>query len=112
MGLSQEELAFLLGGLEGTSVLRHENSERTPSLGTVLSYAAVFGVDPRELFAGLNEDALRLARVQAKELLKSTKGQLPTKVLERKVEFLERLSGTLEPHVVPIPDDDEACGQY
>lgn len=102
----------MLGGLEGTSVLRHESSERTPSLGTVLSYAAVFGVDPRELFAGLYEDALRLTRVQAKELLKSTKGQLPTKALEGKVDFLKDLSGSLEPRLVPIPDDEDACEEY
>lgn len=102
-GLSQDELGFLLGGVEGTCVLRHEGFQRTPSLETALLYSAIFQVDPREIFAGLYEDALHLAQSQAQILLASTEG-LPIKDrsrAERKIEFLEGLSSNPEPHLVP-----------
>jgi len=103
-GLSQEELAFLAGGLRGSSLVRHENFGRTPGLETALLYAAIFQTDPREVFAGLHEKVETRARRRAKQLLRSSKGQLPTKALEQKVAFLEGLSGTREPHYVPCEE--------
>lgn len=52
-GLSQEELAFLLGSKSGTKVSRHEQERREPSLKTALAYAAVYGVPVEDLFSGL-----------------------------------------------------------
>ena len=50
--LSQDEVAFLLGGLSGTKVSRYERRTRVPQLDTALAYEAVFGTPVRELFAG------------------------------------------------------------
>lgn len=52
-GLSQDELAFLLGSKSGTKVSRHEQGRREPSLRTALAYAAVYRVPVEELFPGL-----------------------------------------------------------
>lgn len=109
-GLSQEELAFLLGGIEDATVSRHEAFERQPRLRTALLYSAILGVDPRELFAGLYEDEQQEARKRAGELLKTLEGQLPTRTLERKLELLHGLSDSLEPRYVPeTPDETPRC---
>ncbi len=65
-GLSQDEMAFLLGYQSGTKVSRYERFARQPSLQVVLAYKIIFGVDARELFAGVFEDVERqtLRRVQ------------------------------------------------
>jgi DNA-binding XRE family transcriptional regulator len=52
-GLSQAELAFLLGSESGTKVSRHEQERREPSLRTALAYAAVYRVPVEDLFSGL-----------------------------------------------------------
>lgn len=52
-GLSQRELAFLLGSKSGTKVSRHEQERREPSLKAALAYAAVYRVPVEELFPGL-----------------------------------------------------------
>lgn len=52
-GLSQRELAFLLGTKSGTKVSRHEQAQREPSLRTALAYAAVYRVPVEDLFPGL-----------------------------------------------------------
>ena len=51
-GLSQDDVAFLLGVQSGAEVSRHETFKRVPTLKTALSYEAIFGVPVRELFAG------------------------------------------------------------
>src|SRR5262245_50895823 len=52
IGLSQEEVAFLLGCQDGAKVSRYERLSREPNLDTVLAYKVVFGVPLNELFAG------------------------------------------------------------
>src|SRR5207245_5960688 len=54
-GLSQDEVAFLLGCRSGAKVSRYERLARRPSLETAFAYEAVFGVPARELFAGVFE---------------------------------------------------------
>ena len=67
--LSQEELAQLLGGAAGSSVLRHEDYQRIPTLETALRYAAIFRADPREIFAGRYAKESRIVKQHAHELL-------------------------------------------
>jgi DNA-binding XRE family transcriptional regulator len=56
-GLSQDELAFLLGSKSGTKVSRHEQGRREPSLRTAFAYAAVYQVPVEDLFPGLAQTA-------------------------------------------------------
>ena len=51
-GLTQDELAFLLGCKSGAKVSRYERFARTPNLQTALAYEVVFGAPARELLAG------------------------------------------------------------
>lgn len=51
-GLSQDELAFLLGWKSGSAVSRLEQGRRKPPLEILLAMEAIFGIPIRELFAG------------------------------------------------------------
>ena len=54
-GLSQDEVAFLLGGENGGMVSRYEQFNRVPSLETACAYEALFGVPTSQLFAGVSK---------------------------------------------------------
>jgi len=66
VGLSQREVAFLLGCKSGTKVSRYECFARQPALQTIFAYELIFGRSARELFAGLFQEVERetLCRVQ------------------------------------------------
>lgn len=51
-GLSQDELAFLLGKNSGTFVCRIESGRRSATLETLLAFEAIFGVPLHELYPG------------------------------------------------------------
>lgn len=48
--LSQEDVAFLLGGTSGTSVSRHERGRRVPTVQTALAYEIILGQPVGELY--------------------------------------------------------------
>jgi len=68
-GLSQDEVAYLLGSSTGTKVSRYERGGRQPNLDTALAYEAIFRVPTRVLFAGRQQKVdqavrRRVARLQ------------------------------------------------
>ena len=71
-GLSQTDLAFLLGNGSRVNISRYEHHASMPSLEIALAYEVVFGVPACELFAGVFEEAqtqiLKKARLLAKRL--------------------------------------------
>ena len=74
-GLSQPEVAFLLGGDTGTQISRYERRRRLPPLRAALACQAVFGVPVADLFAGVSD---RVARdVDARRRILQTKLQDP-----------------------------------
>jgi transcriptional regulator with XRE-family HTH domain len=66
--LSQDDLAFLLGSEDGTTVSRYERGRRTPSLDTALAYEAILGIPVRDLFAGRFLVVEELIRARARTL--------------------------------------------
>jgi transcriptional regulator with XRE-family HTH domain len=52
-GLTQQEVAFLLGCENGAQVSRYEKRRRLPPLETALACGVIFGVPMEELFAGV-----------------------------------------------------------
>ena len=54
-GLSQDEMAYLLGTRSGTKVSRYERLWRAPSLDTAFAYEVIFDTPARDLFAGRYE---------------------------------------------------------
>lgn len=64
--LSQREIAVLIATLSGTTVSRHEEGSRSPSLADALAYEALFGVPASALFPREYEKAR--AGVEARAL--------------------------------------------
>ena len=58
-GLTQRELAFLLGVKNHSPVSEIEKRHRAPMLRTALALEAIFGVPVGELFAGMREPIAR-----------------------------------------------------
>lgn len=87
-GLSQDEVAFLLGITGGTEVSRHEMFRRIPTLKNALAYEAIFGVPVRELFAGEFRKVEAEIKARAMELahriaVPGPKGKLKRSLLAR-----------------------------
>src|SRR5258708_36308668 len=69
-GLSQADVAMLLGAVSGTKVSRYENFTRMPGALTILAFEIIFNQPASELFAG-SYDAVRLAvQDRARPMLK------------------------------------------
>jgi transcriptional regulator with XRE-family HTH domain len=54
-GLSQREVAFLMGCETGAQISRYERRRRLPPLKTALACEAILGIPVAELFAGLRQ---------------------------------------------------------
>jgi transcriptional regulator with XRE-family HTH domain len=91
-GLSQDEVAFLLGRQHGTKVSRYERNTRQPGLETLLAYELVFNTPVRNLFAGVFEKVeaitLRRAQLLARKLSAATR----TPRTARKLELLGHIT--------------------
>lgn len=83
-GLSQLDIAILLGVKTASKVSRYENGRRLPPLETVLAYEAILGRPIVELFGGryrrIKEDVKR----RAAGLLRSAKSPRGVRFAERK----------------------------
>jgi transcriptional regulator with XRE-family HTH domain len=93
-GLSQDEVAFLLGGTSGTRVSRYEHSHGLPNLETALAFEAILGVPTRELFAGTFAKVEEATKARA-ETLAGTIQQSVGRRLQLtglKLETLDRIS--------------------
>jgi transcriptional regulator with XRE-family HTH domain len=71
-GLSQEEMAFLLGCRSGTKVSRYECFARQPTLQNAFVYEVVFRMHLREMFGGVyqkvEQKTLKRARLLVQKL--------------------------------------------
>jgi transcriptional regulator with XRE-family HTH domain len=91
-GLSQDEVAFLMGCQNGTKVSRYERSSRKPTLETVLAYAIVFGAPGRELFAGTFEKVEKRIMNRAQLLTRKLNRATPDKMAARKLQILQAIT--------------------
>ena len=87
-GLTQKDIARLVGRASSTHISRVERGLRTPSLETLIAYEIVFGIPPRSLipnrYADIEERVLREAQTLFAELQDDR-----TRRGARKREFLE-----------------------
>lgn len=91
-GLSQDEVAFLVGYQSGTRISRYESFERVPTLEVALACEAVLGVPARELFAGVYENAAEETKRRATRLAKRLAAEPAGTASERKLALLARLA--------------------
>lgn len=94
-GLSQDEVAFLLGSKSSTGVAHHEGSIHEPSLRAAMAYEVIFRASLKELFAGMYE------RVEADVIKRANKllRRLPVESMSE--EKLRALMAIVEP---PLDD--------
>jgi DNA-binding XRE family transcriptional regulator len=94
-GLTQQELAFLIGVKNGTVISRIEGLTKAPRLEWAVACAVLFDTRALELFPGLfsevHEDLLR----RATELYEELQGN-PSKATRVKLDFLETVLARLE----------------
>jgi DNA-binding XRE family transcriptional regulator len=94
-GLTQKELAFLIGAKSGTVVSRIEGVKRTPNLAAALACALVFDVAPVDLFPVLVFQIHGNVRRRVNELYEELQGN-PNKLTRKKLDFFEALLARLE----------------
>jgi transcriptional regulator with XRE-family HTH domain len=94
-GLSQDDLAFLLGCGSGTKVSRYELFRRQPGLATVFALEAIFGKPARELFAGMYEDAEQQTADRARRLIQRLNKDRDDSQLRRKLALLQTIAGEM-----------------
>lgn len=90
-GLTHEEIAFLIGGMAGTSYSRHETGRRLPMLRTALMYEFIFGVTVRTLYEGVFHEVRLSVAVRARGLMASLERQPPSVERDRKLNIVRRL---------------------
>jgi len=69
-GLSQHEVAVVIGCSDGALVSRHERSHHLPPLRRAIAYEALFRVPISEIFAGLQERIERDIETELQKLEK------------------------------------------
>jgi len=90
-GLSQEDLAFLLGLKSGQIISRYERLDRVPSLETVLACQLLFDALPHELYPGLYAKVESITRRRTKTLIARIAEHPDQERLARKHAFLLRI---------------------
>jgi DNA-binding XRE family transcriptional regulator len=90
-GFTHDEVAFLLGGMCGTSYSRHEGHKRLPILKTALMYEFIFGATVRELYEGVFQDMQQRVLIRAKGLLASLEAKPKSAQRDQKIAVLRRL---------------------
>ena len=96
-GLSQDEVAFLLGCHTGAKVSRYEHMARRPSVETVFAYRAMCDVPVRELFSGMYEKVEDDIRKRARALAEKLGAAHADRVTLRKIESLKAMASAVAP---------------
>ncbi len=88
-GLSQRDLAFLLGLQSSQMISRYEKSIRTPSLKIIIAASLLFDAPPGDLFPGLAREVELLLISRAKTLAAASKTKhISDPVFSHKRDFL------------------------
>ena len=93
-GLTQDEMAYLLGCQDGAKVSRYERLHRQPNLETALGCQVVFGVPAHELFPGMYKQVEQNIIPRAQLLSKQVTHGTPDPYTNRKIEALNSITGT------------------
>lgn len=92
-GLSQDEMAFLLGWSYRANVSSYEHFKRTPNLRLAFAQEVLFGASARDLCAGIYQDVERGTVERAQQLIE----KLRAKKLDRTtVQKLNALNAAVE----------------
>lgn len=105
-GLSQAELAFLIGVEKAASVSRYEQSLRLPSAEVLLALEFVFSQPIQELYAGVAERVQGSVTSRARTLLENL-DDTPSPELVLKLELLSKLARPDDVSIIPLWEEKE-----
>ena len=92
-GLSQRDLAQLVGYLREWQISRHERSEASPPLHIALAYEVIFGIPVSKLFRGIHAKVTEEVRSKIygmqRDAEQSTRAP-STKATQRKQQWLNQ----------------------
>lgn len=91
-GLTQKDVAALLGLETGSTISRTEKGNDIPSVKVILGYCVLFEVHPQELVPGIILDIENTAHVGAHVLEEQLKKRPETPTVLVRLKFLKKLS--------------------
>ena len=91
-GLSQREIAYLLGYQDDARVSRYEHFRSAPSLRIALAFSVLFKVPTDQLFGGDYKKVEAVVNRRAKILLNRVAAGKPDQATIRKLSVLKQLS--------------------
>ena len=94
-GLTQRELAFLIGVKNGTVISRLEGLKKSPRLAWAVACAVVFDTRALEIFPGLFSEVYDDVLNRTTQLYEELQGN-PSKTTRLKLDFLETVLARLE----------------
>ena len=94
-GLSQEEIAFLLG-FHSSHICRYERFRRTPGLRIAIAFEVIFKAPVRVLFHGDYRAIENFVHRRVKRLMTRLKKQKANRLTDRKLAHLEKIIGEFE----------------
>jgi transcriptional regulator with XRE-family HTH domain len=95
-GLSQDEVAFLLGCASGAKVSRYERFARQPNWETVAACEVVFRAPMRDLLAGGYQKVEETVHQRAQILAEKLNAGKPDRMTRRKRAYLMALTSPVE----------------
>lgn len=95
-GLTQEDVAFLVGLSVASQVSRHESGEREPDLRLALDYKLIFDATVHELLPRIYLDVAKNVRSRAQALLDKQGEDASTQRSTCKAEHLRGLIARVE----------------
>ena len=102
-GLSQHEVAFLLGCQDGAKISRYERHARRPSLENAWGYGIIFGARAEELFGGAVQKVARQIIKRAEILVRKLESPNPVPLTALKLQTLQAISSGPEPRPLRKP---------
>ena len=90
-GLTQRDLAFLLGLNTGTEISRHERKVRQPALTAVISYELLFDIRPKDILELVYKEQCSNLLEQAKQLKSDLRTRPPTPLILHRIARIDAL---------------------
>ena len=89
--LTQKEVAFLVGSQTSANVCRHEQSQQSPNLHTLLAYEMLFRTPVRNLYGGTYDKVADKLMGRIHLLLRRLTRSCPSKANMAKMEVLNHI---------------------
>lgn len=90
-GLSQADMAYLLGARGKTKIWAYERDRNLPSLQVALAYEALFGTPVAQLFPAVLSEVRKRVRRRVRQRASLLARQPPTLHISRRQRSLEKL---------------------